>query len=64
LQIAFSRYNVGVERARREYAEHPSSGVIWCPGCVHPAGSTRDCANCKSTRYQRKRRALVRKGAA
>lgn len=54
--LAIRRYTGRVITAIKEYAAHPTACADWCPKCVYPVGSTKECANCKAVRAMRKRR--------
>lgn len=56
LQLAWAEYETRNRRAAEEYAVDPNPCRDWCPVCIQPRGTTKDCARCKDVRRLRARR--------
>ena len=53
---AWRRYKLANAAARTEYYAHPIACADWCPDCIRPRGTTKDCTRCKDVRRLRARR--------
>ena len=51
-----ARFNAGVRMARAAYYVDPNPCRDWCPDCIRPRGTTKDCTRCKDVRRLRARR--------
>lgn len=58
LQVQFARFNIGVEQARRQYAELPIAAfeLDWCQACCYPRDQ-RTCEVCRAHMHMRELRA-------
>lgn len=60
-QLDWATYEARNAAARREYAANPNPCRDWCPDCIRPRGTTKDCARCKDVRRLRAYRAKRKK---